>query len=113
LVVPLGDRWKTQRAGVRRCQYGNIVQKRHQKKDVEYLLAYARRNGFVTEEIHKGHRWGQILCPVCGPIMPIASTPRSPSGHAKDLRRRVDRCLAQHGRPDQPENTEEDTDEDS
>jgi hypothetical protein len=90
-----------------------MVQNGHPKKDVQYTLKYARDNGFVIEEIHKGYRWGQIRCPVCGPIRPIASTPRSPSGHAKDLRRRVDRCLAQHGRPDQCEITEEQSNEDS
>src|SRR5260370_41871474 len=48
----------------------------------------------------KGHAWGKMYCPFNDPecrcglhcITSIWSTPRKPQVHARDLRRKVDKC---------------------
>lgn len=43
-------------------------------------------------EIHRGHRWGELVCVRCSASRDIYSTPRNPATHAKQ----IDRFVAQH-----------------
>ena len=89
-----------------------MVQKRHQKKDVEYALKHARDSGLTVEETHNGHLWGRVRCPVCGKVIQVYCTPTNPSEHGKFIRKKVDACLARHGTPTEVEEDEEDGDGD-
>ena len=77
---------------------------RHPNKHNEAAIRYAERIGWRVEMSH-GHAWGFLLCPHgerggCNPA--VYSTPRSPQNHARQLRRKIDRCP--HGRvPEQEE----------
>ncbi|MBA8822757.1 hypothetical protein FHX42_000086 [Saccharopolyspora lacisalsi] len=46
-------------------------------------------------ELHKGHRWGRLVCPGCGEQMPIYCTPQVPELHAF----RLDKFRKQHRSP--------------
>jgi hypothetical protein len=43
-------------------------------------------------EIHRGHRWGALVCMVCGADLALYSTPRVP----EDTARRVGRFDLKH-----------------
>lgn len=60
---------------------------RHPKKQIADALAAVARDGLEVNEIHRGHRWGALVCTVCKAKLPIWSTPRVPEGTAKDVRR--------------------------
>ena len=60
----------------------------HPKKEAAEALWNARRAGLAVEEIHRGHRWGEIRC-ACGLSFAIWSTPRNPGTHAKQIARFV------------------------
>jgi hypothetical protein len=50
----------------------------------------------------KGHGWARLLCPLGtreGCQISVWSTPRNPEGHAKGIRRNIDRCG--HGEDDE------------
>jgi len=67
---------------------------RHPHSEIEAALAYAEDHGWTIEK-RRGHAWGVMLCPVNqrgGCRQSIYSTPRSPTHHARHLRRAVDRC---------------------
>lgn len=40
---------------------------RHQKKEIADALKRAREAGLDVNEIHRGHRWGEVLCATCPP----------------------------------------------
>lgn len=73
---------------------------RHPKKDIEYALEYAEEQGWTVTSVLRGHRWGVLACPTGERVVPVWSTPKSPTSHAMNLRRRVDRC--QHDVPEAP-----------
>jgi DNA-binding response OmpR family regulator len=52
----------------------------------------ARAVGLDVQEIHRGHRWGEVVCVRCSAIRDVYSTPRNPATHAKQ----IDRFVAQH-----------------
>jgi len=68
----------------------------HPNKHIREALQYAEdRDWTVKKSSARAHAWGTIFCPfghrVCW--MAIYSTPRCPENHARDIRRKVDRCL--------------------
>lgn len=76
-----------------------IVRRKHPNKEVEAAVAYAEANGWRVE-LARGHAWGRLYCPFndtecrCGEfcIIGVWSTPRSPTSHARQIRRVVDGC---------------------
>ncbi len=60
----------------------------HPKKEIAEALRNARQAGLVVEELHRGHRWGEIRCG-CGLSFAVWSTPRNPGTHAKQIGRFV------------------------
>lgn len=74
---------------------------KHPHKDIEEALQYAEDNDWIVEPNKRGHAWGKMKCPqnnvncrgyrYC--ITVINSTPKSPSNHAKQLKRAVSGCL--------------------
>ncbi|HEY8474774.1 MAG TPA: hypothetical protein VIL37_19405 [Natronosporangium sp.] len=65
---------------------------RHPKKELADALKRARELGLAVREIHRGHRWGELVCRQCSASRDIYSTPRSPATHAKQ----IDRFTAKH-----------------
>lgn len=70
---------------------------RHPNKEIEAAVKYAEAHGW-TCQIASGHAWGQLRCPFGsreGCRTWVYSTPTHREGHAKDIRKNVDRCT--HG----------------
>jgi hypothetical protein len=80
-----------------------MARKRHAKKEVEAALQYAELHGWRIE-VGGSHAWGKLYCPYndqeyrCGEfcIASIASTPKNPSNHARQIRRVIDNCTRHH-----------------
>jgi len=76
-----------------------MARRLHPKRDVERALRHAESQGWRIE-CGGSHAWGKLYCPYnqddcrCGEfcIACIWSTPKSPSNHARALRRVVDNC---------------------
>lgn len=69
----------------------NMVDKgRHPKQPIAHAIKAVQRDGLSVVEIHKGHRWGAVVCTVCGADLAIYSTPKVPE-HAADRIRKFDR----------------------
>ena len=67
----------------------------HPNKHIREALDYAENCGWtVRKSAGRTHAWGTIYCPFghqnCW--MAVYSTPRSPENHARDIRRKVNRC---------------------
>lgn len=60
---------------------------RHPKAPIAAALAEVARPGLEVEEVHKGHRWGVLICTECGTRLAIWSTPRVPENTARDIRK--------------------------
>jgi hypothetical protein len=60
---------------------------RHPKKEIAEALARARLAGLAVNEIHRGHRWGEVICGACSSSRDVYSTPRDPGTHAKHIDR--------------------------
>ena len=58
---------------------------RHPKKAIADALADLDRNVFSVEEIHRGHRWGRVVCKGCGESVAVFSTPRVPENIAAHI----------------------------
>ena len=77
-----------------------MPRKLHPNKDIEAVLRYAEDRGWTVVP-KGGHAWGRIKCPFndqecrCGEfcISCVWSTPRSPTNHARQLRRVIDKCV--------------------
>jgi hypothetical protein len=65
---------------------------RHPKKPIAGALRAVARDGLEVVEIHRGHRWGVLVCTVCGADLTLNSTPRVP----EDTARRVARFDLKH-----------------
>ncbi|MCW8840368.1 MAG: hypothetical protein OQK96_05280 [Gammaproteobacteria bacterium] len=86
-----------------------MTRSKHSKKDVELALQYAEACGWRIE-VGGGHAWGKLFCPYndqecrCGEfcIVSVASTPRNPSTHARQLRRVVDNCARHRSDDEEP-----------
>jgi hypothetical protein len=68
---------------------------RHPKKEIAEALKRAAAAGLDIREIHRGHRWGEVVCSPCGASRDVCSTPRSPGTHAKQ----IDRFTHAHTHP--------------
>jgi hypothetical protein len=69
-----------------------ISRGRHPKAPVAEALSEAVDDGFEVEEIHRGHRWGVVVCPGCTSRLAVWSTPRV----AEHLAQQVRRFVAKH-----------------
>jgi hypothetical protein len=75
--------------------------KKHSNKEIRDALDFAEKNGWTIEKSKKGHAWGVMYCPNndsecrCGIhcMTSIWSTPKSPSNHARQLKRIVEGCI--------------------
>ena len=56
---------------------------RHPKKSIADALADVARDGLDVLEVHRGHRWGVLVCTVCGAELALWSSPRVPEDAAK------------------------------
>lgn len=65
---------------------------RHPKKPIADALTAVDCPGLRVDQIHKGHRWGVLVCEVCGDDLSLWSTPRVP----EDVARRVHRFAQRH-----------------
>jgi hypothetical protein len=71
-----------------------MARPRHPNKEIEAAVAYAESRGWEFVRTG-GHAWGVLHCPLRtqgGHRAYVHSTPRNPFAHARDLRRKVDRC---------------------
>ena len=67
---------------------------RHPNKHIEEAIQYAESLGWRVE-LSSGHAWGFLWCPERsrdGHSIGVNSTPRVPERHARDIRKRIDRC---------------------
>jgi len=60
---------------------------RHPKKPIAQALKAVDRDGLQVVEIHRGHRWGALVCTVCGADLAIHSTPKVPEHTADRIRK--------------------------
>jgi len=65
--------------------YVAVGKGRHPKNEINRALKKARKSHFEVVEDHNGHRWGWIVCQVCGDNVPVWGTPGRPGNHAKRL----------------------------
>lgn len=76
-----------------------VTRPKHPSKEIEQAIIYAEKIGWSYYVAGKSaHAWGKIYCPLKareGCKMSIFSTPRNAWVHAKQIRRRVDKCLHQ------------------
>jgi len=79
-----------------------MPRKKHPKPEIEAAVQYAERKGWTCEKAgDSAYAWGKLKCPYndkvcrCGKFCQnsIWSTPRSPSNHAKAIKKWVDNCV--------------------
>jgi hypothetical protein len=83
-------------------EYKQMPRKSHPKKDIEQALKYAEEKGWIIK-VGSSHAWGQMLCPYnnenCrfGKFCQISiwSTPSNPQRHIRQIRKAVDKCIAE------------------
>ena len=74
------------------------MRSRHPNKEIEDALRELEAAGWRVEMASRAHRWGVVRCPEHsreGHQHSVYSTPRSPSAHARLLRKYGQRC--EHG----------------
>ena len=54
---------------------------RHPKKEIADALRRAEQADLDVEEIHRGHRWGEVTCVPCSARFAVWSTPRDAGTH--------------------------------
>ncbi|GAA4680183.1 hypothetical protein Prum_050380 [Phytohabitans rumicis] len=69
---------------------------RHPKKEIADALRRGQTASLTVREIHRGHRWGELVCIPCQASRDGYSTPRDPGTHAKQL----DRFIRDHIHPE-------------
>ena len=65
------------------------------EKNVTYSIEINGQFFLIKNVPARAHIWGTLLCPRHtreGCRVRVMSTPRNPEGHARDIRRYVDRC---------------------
>lgn len=73
-----------------------MTRKKHPNKDIEEAIKHAELMGWRYQPVGgSAHAWGRLLCPCqtresCK--MSVYSTPGNPYMHAKQIKRRVERC---------------------
>ncbi len=60
---------------------------RRPKKPIAAALKAVVRNELEVVEVHRGHRWGLLVCTVCGDKLALHSTPRVPEDTARRIAR--------------------------
>lgn len=60
---------------------------RHPRNPVAHALDAAKDADLEVVEVHKGHRWGKIVCPKCGEDQGVWSSPKDDDNHAKQITR--------------------------
>jgi hypothetical protein len=71
-----------------------MARPRHPNKEIEAAVRYAESRGWTFVRAG-GHAWGILHCPAHardGCQARVWSTPRDRTGHARDVRRAVERC---------------------
>jgi hypothetical protein len=68
-------------------EFSMVSAGRHPKKEIADALKRARAAGLEVNEIHRGHRWGEVGCASCPASRDVYSTPRNPGTHAKQIDR--------------------------
>ncbi|MFB6391633.1 hypothetical protein [Polymorphospora lycopeni] len=68
---------------------------RHPKKEIADALRRADGAGLLVKQIHRGHRWGEVICTYCQARRSVWTTPRDPGTHAKQ----IDRFALDHRHP--------------
>lgn len=66
----------------------------HPSKEIEQAVAYAEGMGWRWRAA-TSHAWGRLLCSHNQPggcQLSVNSTPRNPFDHARQIRRKVDKC---------------------
>ena len=66
----------------------------HPNSDIEEAVKLAEDKGWRYVRSH-GHAWGRLFCPSGqrgGCIISVWSTPRNPFDHARQIRRRIEKC---------------------
>ncbi|WP_321351159.1 hypothetical protein [Halopseudomonas oceani] len=80
-----------------------MPRKKHPKKEIEEAVSYAESKGWTLRAAaNSAHAWGMLYCPSndsncrCGEfcITSVSSTPRSPSNHARLIKRVVNNCTS-------------------
>lgn len=64
-----------------------VTRGRHPKNAINAAPQTLDPEKFEIVEIHKGHRWGAVICRTCGMKEPIWSTPRVPEHNANAIQR--------------------------
>jgi hypothetical protein len=64
-----------------------ISRGRHPRNDIANALRRAEEAGLEITVIHRGHRWGEVICVRCQAGLGIWSTPRNAGTHAKQIDR--------------------------
>lgn len=71
-----------------------MARARHPHKEIEAAVQHAEDLGWRVF-VGGAHAWGFLYCPHearDGCIVEVYSTPRNPEGHARRIRKRIDRC---------------------
>lgn len=58
---------------------------RHPKNPIATAIKALDADLFITEEIHKSHRWGVVRCKVCGDEVTVWSSPKVPEDNAAKI----------------------------
>lgn len=78
------------------CWYAAGVAKKHPRKQIEEVIAYAVHRGWrFAEAGPRAHLFGTLRCPEAsrdGCVVRIASTPRDADNHASRIRKAVGQC---------------------
>jgi hypothetical protein len=68
----------------------------HPNKHIREAIKYAISQGWGLQKASaRAHIWGTLYCTQSGRDgcrIRVMSTPKTPEGHARDIRRAVDRC---------------------
>ena len=68
----------------------------HPNREIEAAVKYAESMGWRFKAAGKSaHAWGRLLCQFAGPTgcqMSIWSTPKNPEDHARQIRKRAEKC---------------------
>jgi len=69
---------------------------RHPKNAINQALDALDGDRFDVKEIHKGHRWGAVVCRACGEDVSVWSSPKVPEQNARAIQRFAAQHTKQH-----------------
>lgn len=91
-----------------------MTRNKHPDKNIEKALKHAEDHDWRVEK-SDGHPWGQMYCPYnnasCSSSgewcrMSIWSTPKNPKNHARQLEKRVNKCVKSQNRQKKEDSNE-------